>query len=343
VSARPTGQTGGVAKRIDPKLAGGAVAAGAAAAVGAGEVARRLAKRRRVEAVRRFRLGDDESTADGVRRIARGQLELARKRLARRGHDDAGIHDARKSLKRVRALVRLSRDQLGDHAYRRENTILRDAGRRLSSVRDAAVLVETLDALVERYRDELPEGAFAGLREALERDARLARDHADQDPTATEEVAARLADARDRVATWPLDEQAGPAMLAPGLERIYRRGRRAARAVAAEPTTEALHELRKRAKDLWHAAQVLRPADPKRLKQMGRDAHALADLTGDDHDLAVLLEAAGEHPTVLEPGEPALLEGLIGRRRAKLQRRALKRARRVYARKPRAVAARIAG
>ena len=123
-------------------------------------------------------------------------------------------------------------------------------------------------------------------------------------------------------------------MLEPGFERIYRRGRRALKAARADPSTENLHELRKRAKDLWHAAQILRPAAPKPMKQLARRAHALSDVTGDDHDLAVLRAAARERHATLAPGELALLEGLVARRRRRLRRKALAQGRRLYARKP---------
>jgi hypothetical protein len=95
-----------------------------------------------------------------------------------------------------------------------------------------------------------------------------------------------------------------------------------------------MHELRKRAKDLWHAAQVLRPTSPGRMKRLARRGHALSDLLGDDHDLAVLLDAARERHRTLRRGELALLRALIGRRRARLQRAALACGRRVYGPKP---------
>ena len=65
----------------------------------------------------------------------------------------------------------------------------------------------------------------------------------------------------------------GPSRLR--FERIYRRGRRAQRSAADEASTEAIHELRKRAKDLWHAAQVLRPVGPKPIITRAPRAQAL--------------------------------------------------------------------
>ncbi|HEX7298095.1 MAG TPA: CHAD domain-containing protein [Solirubrobacteraceae bacterium] len=333
-----------MAKSKNPKVqavAAGVVASGGALA--AGKLVRDRAAERAQRRRTRYRLRPDDGAADGIRRVARGQLELASDRLTHSARKEIGeaIHEARKSLKRLRAVVRLARDPLGDDVYRGENRTYRDAGRGLSDVRDAQVIREALDALTERYRDELPEGAFAGLRASLDAEAAAAHERVRDDGAATDDLVATLDAARHRVATWPLPEDGGWGTLAPGFERIYRRGRRALRAARRDPSTENLHELRKRAKDLWHAAQVLRAADPKRLKRLGRRAHALSDRLGDDHDLAVLLDAARERAVALAPGELALLRALVDRRRARLRRDALACARRVYARKPRAWARRL--
>jgi CHAD domain-containing protein len=290
-----------------------------------------------------YRLKSGEDAGRGVRRIAREQIDLASDQLTVGDVGDVGdgVHEARKAFKRLRALLRLSRDPLGDEVYRVENTTFRDLGRELSGVRDAAVLVETLDELRERYADELSHGAFDGLREALHAEARTAHDALEGDRGLTERATADLAAARDRVAGWPLPDHGDVAILAPGFRRIYRRGRKALRAAERDTSTESLHELRKRAKDLWHAAQVLRPAAPKKLKRLGRDAHALSDLVGDDHDLAVLLDAAAQRPGTLADGEHELLMALVRRRRTKLQRAALKCANRLYDSKPRKLTKRL--
>jgi CHAD domain-containing protein len=318
--------------------AGTLAAAGGAAAVVVKRTWDRRARRGEDERARAFRLHRGEDTGDGIRRIARGQLDRASGELdagtGMRGDLDGAVHETRKAFKRLRALVRLSRDALGDDVYRRENRIFRDAGRKLSGARDAAVLVETLDGLTARYRDELDHDAFRGLRDALASEAAAASSALSDDRTAVDQVEGTLEAARRRVGGWPLPDDGGPAVLEPGFERIYRRGRRALKAARKDSDTECLHELRKRAKDLWHAAQVLRPAAPKAMKQLARRAHALSDVVGDDHDLAVLRGAARERHAALAPGELALLEGLIARRRARLQRRALARGRRVYARTP---------
>jgi len=264
------------------------------------------------ERARRFALEAGEQAGEGVRRIARGQLDEVADHLD--VSDDKSVHEARKSFKRLRALVRLSGDELGDDVRRSENAAFRDAGRLLSGARDAAVLVKTLD--------DLDPKAFSGLRAALAEDGGGQPDEA--------AVRQAVDDARRRVETWPLDGDA-TAALASGFKRIRKRGRRAYEAAKRDPSTEHLHELRKRTKDLWHAAQILTPEKPKRMRKLARDAHELADVLGDDHDLATLQEAAGgQHRAMLTDAESTRLTKLIERRRKKLQSEALRRAKALY-------------
>jgi CHAD domain-containing protein len=306
--------------------------------VDAEELARVVRGQKRHDRAYELRPGED--LARGVRRVARGQIDGIRENLGPDAEGDIAerIHESRKSVKRLRALVRVVRPELGERRYRAENERLRDAGRSLSGVRDAAVMVNTLDDLVERYGDELADDAFAGLRAALVAEAEEAHDRVASDPQATQEVLTTLEELRRRVAAWPIARDADQAVLASGYQRVYRRGRRTLRAACRETDTEHLHDLRKRAKAVWHAAQILRPVAPKKMKRVARRAHDLSDVLGEDHDLAVLATTAREHADALAAGEGAVLDDLVRRRRAKLQRRALKRAERVFHAKPKRAA-----
>src|SRR5215510_15173660 len=62
---------------------------------------------------------------------------------------DAAVHSARKQLKKARADLRLLRKALGPQRYAYENMAIRDVARPLTAVRDARVLMDTLERLVE--------------------------------------------------------------------------------------------------------------------------------------------------------------------------------------------------
>ena len=65
--------------------------------------------------------------------------------LVEREPDDAAVHDARRELKRARALLRLLRATLHARVYRGADLLLRDAGRSLAQARDVAVLAMALE------------------------------------------------------------------------------------------------------------------------------------------------------------------------------------------------------
>jgi CHAD domain-containing protein len=336
-----------MAKSRTPPAAGTAAAA-AVALAGAAAAGGKLVRDRRSEPAadgpdRTYRLRADEYVPDGIRRIAGGQLVSAREDLDGASKQTLGdaVHETRKRLKRLRACLRLSRDALGDETYDRENTAFRMAGRRLSGARDAQVLVETLDALRERFAAELPPAATDALRARLHDEHEQAMKGLRDDEAAIEVTVGELDAARTRAAGWTLDAD-GFAVLRPGLRRIYRRGRKRMRAATREPTTDNLHEARKRVKDLWHATQVVRPASPKKLKRVSRRAHHLADLLGDDHDLAVLRDYVERHPQAFddESTKRAVL-AVLDRRREALQRDALKLGGRLYEPSPKRFVRRI--
>jgi CHAD domain-containing protein len=315
-------------------------AAAASALVGAAAVGSKVALDRRADskrdAERAFRLYKDEPVPDGIRRIARGQLEGAHDEIegASKRKLAGAVHDARKSFKRLRATVRLARGAIGDDRYRAENTAFRGAGRRLSGVRDASVLIETLDAVEKTSGDDLPTGATARLRRRLEDDRKQAINSLKGDDALLAAVTADIEAARTRVAMWTFESE-GLDALEPGLDRIYRRGRKAMKRAEADPTNEHLHEWRKRVKDLWHAEQILRPAAPKKIKKRAKRTHSLADLLGDDHDLAELRLYVGRHRGDFDDrmAQVALM-AVINRRRKQLQRQAFRLGAKVYAQGP---------
>src|SRR6516225_5475965 len=116
-----------------------------------------------------FQLRPEESLRKSLRRIVRYQMDAVLEELtqAQKGPRDEVVHEVRKSLKKLRAVLRLVRPVIGEKSYRRENTCFRDAGRPLTEVRDARILVETLDKLVEHFKEHIAGKSFADIRKAL--------------------------------------------------------------------------------------------------------------------------------------------------------------------------------
>jgi CYTH domain-containing protein/CHAD domain-containing protein len=292
---------------------------------------------------REFRLRLDERVPAGIVRIAAGQIEEVVDRLEGRTDEEFGtaVHESRKSLKRLRAVARLVRGELGDEVYRRENESFRDVGRALSGPRDSQVLIMALDALVEHYPLELGAASLAGFRSQLVSSYESVRSELGAGAPLLTELEAELRATEERVTAWPF-AHSGFAAVAPGLERAYRNGQRAYRSAKSDPSAEHLHEWRKRVKDLWYSLQILEAAAPKRMKKLARTAHDLSELLGDDHDLVVLEERAVAYSSDFpDPASGMLLRVMIERRRDELQSRAFGMGSRFYKRPPGAFVKRI--
>jgi len=328
--------------------------------VGVGVALAKAERERRAEArarlARRASLLVGEPRALGLRRVALGRLDHAIELLESRpvGIDEETVHELRKALKRLRAIVRLLREELGAKRFAREDATLGDCARRLSGARDAEVLVDTLDALLRREPklakhgsgkrgSRKRRGGVRALRAQLiaERDAASAGD----DPELRRAVIADLRTIRERVAAWELRErpQDPTRLSARGIERLYREGRRRMRAARRRGDFESMHAWRKRVKALRYAAETLdrgeatrKTKSGRRLHRVARRADRLGEALGEEHDLALLARAVRERSELFagwRKQRKRLLK-MIARRRKRLRKRALREGERLYRRRP---------
>lgn len=255
------------------------------------------------------------------------------------------VHELRKLIKRLRALLRLLGPQLGRRRCARENVVLRDCGRRLAGARDAEVMVATLDELVRRHTKQLAgKRGVAELRAELE--ATRDRASAVDDPALRTAVLDQLRGVRTRVARWEPRRGAARGKQArrareEGLLEIYRHGRHRRRRTQRRPELERMHALRKSVKDLRYVAQALQSTgNSRRLARLSRRAEELGDLLGEEHDLALLQRLVRSRLSGRRRTRKTLLK-LIARRRRRLRKRSLARAQRLYRRKPKRFARRL--
>jgi CHAD domain-containing protein len=272
----------------------------------------------------------------GIRRIARKEMCAIAEHLREgRRSDDGGrsLHEARKHLKKIRALLRLVRAELGGRTYRKENRSFRDIARVLSPRRDAEVLVKTL----EKLRRHPTPGLKVGL---LKLDKVLLGRHQQAFETGdcNQDLGPALKAARRRAGHWPLGK-VGWSDLICGLRRSYRCGRQALKQVEPVRTNENLHEWRKRVKDLWYQLHLIEPVCPKGIAGLAAEMEKLGDYLGEDHDLT-MLEAVAKRAG-LAPTEARSISDWIEMQRRPLQAAAFESGRRLFAEKPGCFARRI--
>jgi CHAD domain-containing protein len=284
---------------------------------------------------------DDDLLATSLRHAIREQIQHAAGSVrARKDRDPVeAVHEARKSIKKARSALRLARASMGRKAYRAEMRALRDVGRELSGAREADVMVQTLDKLTERAVGRIPEAGLKTLRAHLVEESERSRVAS----TRRRAMLARRLEAIDRQAEeWALDGFDWPAARK-AMKRSYRAGRRGLATVEDAPTTEGMHEWRKRVKDLWYHQRLVRDVWPELMKRQASEAHELTDILGDDHDLALLraMVAGDRGAAALTPADLEPLVEAIDERRAELLAEARRLGRRLYAERPKAYAARL--
>jgi CHAD domain-containing protein len=280
-----------------------------------------------------YELKREETVAGNVTRILREEMAAAIGLLENPGDDkEDTIHSVRKRIKKIRALLRLVRSDLDEETFRRENLRYRNIGNMMSHLRDATVMINTLDKLRETHPDGLPETAFAGLRQSLvAKQAEVSKAFFAEENRIGEVIAAF------REAEQNLPETSGRdsfAVFAPNIKGIYRRGVKAFALAISEPTAHNFHELRKEVKNLGYHTRLLQPVWPGLFEAYEHELGVLAELLGEDHDLGVLADEieSGRLGGGDETGN-AQLVALLHEERENLQRQFYPLAQRLFAEK----------
>ena len=299
-------------------------------------------------AARDVRVHLDEPFPTAVQRITTGLSDRIIAVLEHPGDDpNEAIHTARKTMKRLRGIIRLVRDEIGTEAYRRENEVLRDAGRLLAPARDAFVLIETLDALQSRYGRMLADDAFRRTHDYLTARHRTVLATAIADRATLGTVTEAVRGVGRRMGGSGHSQMAirdDFAAIAGGLRRVYRRGRSGMSHAMQSQDPEAFHEWRKRVKYLRYHMESLRPLWPDLIGAQAERLDELGEALGDEHDLTVLAELlVRDEVACPDPAERWLLVALIHQRRADLRTKALRLGRSMYAETPGGFVRRMGG
>jgi CHAD domain-containing protein len=279
-----------------------------------------------------FRFKKSESPAKAVRRMCRERIGAALSGL-RQGDRPGAIHGVRKEIKKLRAIFRLVRGEIGRGAYRKGAKALREAAGSLTAPRDARVMLKAFAKLAGRDTRR-----FAGIEKALGKNARQGARRFRKDDSLKR--AGRLLRKTDRRMGHLKIKAAGWAAIEPGLKESYRRGREACRLARKQPSPENFHDWRQHVKDLWHYFCLLYPAWSAEARAYTGELELLATHLGEDHDLFLLQQFAAERCVGLA-GEVKVLNPLIESRQRQLRAAALELGSRLYAETPAVICRRL--
>ena len=275
-----------------------------------------------------------EPLSKGLKRIFREEIESA-VRLCRHPARQRGVtvHEVRKHLKKLRAALRLTKNEVGKNRWASEDRCLREIGRLVSDLRDAHVRFQTLIQLRGDAKQQFPR-----IEELLsiERESFSAAFAGWQ-----KQAIPKLERVGERLSNWPLSGITWK-QICGVVAKSYRRGQNRLAKALKKRDPESFHVWRMSVKELWYQLRILRPLNRLVLEEIASDAKTLGELLGRAHDFAFLLARLD-----IERGDQALydelvqLQKLIQKRGKRLHRDALELGRRFYAEPSKAFAKRI--
>ncbi|MBV9672996.1 MAG: CHAD domain-containing protein [Verrucomicrobia bacterium] len=250
-----------------------------------------------------FRFLVDEAPAAAIHRIAGERLKriIAFVEEAPKPSGES-IHKARKDLKSLRALLRLSRRAINSEIQQRETEVFRNAGRTLSGARDAQVILDWVEKILDKNNriSGRKRKLTDTIRQKLKQEAAAV-----VPPKILHGLVDDLRNAQSRLDSWfpktlQTDLDSWDYVIGAGLRKTYRKGRKLAEQVKQVGITnvseESWHDLRKCAKALGYQIRLLEMVWPGPLNALGREIDGLTEFLGNNHDLAVLRERILNEP-----------------------------------------------
>ncbi|MER9053427.1 CHAD domain-containing protein [Mesorhizobium sp. M0213] len=283
-----------------------------------------------------FRIDPHISLTGEIRRILAEEIGKALVHLdAARDRPEQGLHNCRKRLKNVRALLRLVRS--GDETFCvTENECYRQVAALLAGPREATALVETIDRLAASFPEQSAGGGLDAVRDRL-----VARQHelhggAGLDAAigaaiaACEEGVGRI----DKLALPDQPEQAAD-VLAEGARATLRRARKALDKAASRGEADDFHDLRKAAKTHGMHLSLLGRLWPTPIKARRKAVDELGERLGELHDVFVMRALLDAEDQPLGPPEDTrLLAKLLKRSEKSLKKTCLAEAAELFGDRP---------
>lgn len=259
------------------------------------------------------------STGEGLAAYAADELARAIDCLGwRAGHLHEGVHQARKSLRRLRATLALGGSALGRDAPAVDREVRR-INRRLSTLRDAHALVEAVDRLIAMTGDDATLRLLRRARRVagIER-ARQARIAVAEDPGMIDRRH-RLEALRAGISALPWHAIGPEQVIEQAEHSAARMTRAAARALTAASDDNDWHRWRRRARRLSQQRRALEACGITAPKG-ARSEKRIAQLLGEAQDYTLLCEHC-RAPSIFNDADRRALRALAESGTRRLRKR----------------------
>jgi CHAD domain-containing protein len=286
-----------------------------------------------------FRLEPGLAITQSVRQAGTEQIDRALSKLAGKAKKGNAVHETRKAIKRLRALLHLIKPAMRKADFRIGDARLKQIAKSLSGVREIQAMIETV-AKLDAYDEQVGRGPVASqLRAHLEE----MRDAAETSPNGSGAERARKLLKQARHAFDKIELESDDfAVLAKTVERDYRKARDAYKRAYELGEDEAFHDWRKYVQRHWRQLLLVAPGWPKALRPHIALARDLSEILGEDHDLYILSQFVEQKAASFgSPGDVEAFLALCGQRQQELRILAQDMGARLFAEKPSSLALRL--
>ncbi len=289
-----------------------------------------------------YLIKEQKSIKKEIKNILNEELDGIEQHLQATTLEHKAIHETRKSFKRIRALLRLVRVNIGEKRFVEENNYYRDMARKLSAMRDVQALLEAWKELKEYAQEDIPDKTYQQVHDFLMNRRRQASDQILQKNQAMDETLERVRLHRSQAVDLPLSCNSFK-ILEPGLRKVYSKGAKQLKLVRSAPSMEHIHDWRKRVKYLLHHIQLLSGCWGKMMDAYAGEIKMLSDHLGLWRDLNLLENCLAQSQKIKPYVEMNVISALITSYQLKLLNASLALGEKIYQEKPNIFTQRIRG
>jgi CHAD domain-containing protein len=224
-----------------------------------------------------------ENYSDGIKRILTGLNKDAARLVVSKSRVHISVHEVRTHIKKIRGILKLIRDEIGDEQYRILNDYYRHLGLEVAPVRDDTSQVE----LLLKMSKEIKSVALKkSIGKAMKKIRNKRKDHFSEfySKGKDQSIRQKFLDQVDVV--QQLNIKGDPDLvIRKSLKRTYINARNSMHASFKSNTNEDFHNWRKQVKYLTYHMMLLRKAWSPYFESYSDELSRLGTLLGEIHDL----------------------------------------------------------
>jgi CHAD domain-containing protein len=268
-------------------------------------------------------LREKEIFGIGIHRILDKLHDEGAKHIMARSRQHISVHELRKNIKKIRAILRLIRHEIGNEKYHKLNIQYRNLAAEIAILRDDTSQVELLDSMKERVQNHSISRTIAKAMNQVKRKRKnnFASFYKEK---RHKKVYDHILFCKEEV--HKLEISGNPDLfILKSLKRIHSRARSAMEVSGFMKSDETYHYWRKQVKYLMYQMTILGIAWPAYFKAYTYELNKLSNLLGKLHDLNLFNEHIhDEKLIVLKPAQKRVMLKYIYRKRADLKKKIAK-------------------